>query len=68
MIASKLAQVTEAQFEQKNVNIVDNAANYLMQSRDLALQMRKLDLKSHHIHALRDALFAANHDDTSQFG
>ncbi len=66
--ASKLAQVTEKTFERKHVNMFNTAVNYLVESRGLSLQMRKLDMDSLHIRAYADASFATNHNLTSQLG
>ncbi len=68
VINSKLAQVTEATFERKHVNMFDNMVNYLMESRDLAHHMRKLDLDSQHIRTFADASFATNNNHTLQLG
>ncbi len=66
--ASKLAQVTEKTFERKHVNRFNTAVTYLVESRDLSLQMRKLDMGSLHVRAYADASFATNHNFTSQLG
>ncbi len=44
----------------------NKAVDYLMESRNLALHMRKIDLESLNIRELADASFAINHDHTSQ--
>ncbi len=64
VIASKLAEVTETTFKRKHINIFNNAIDYLFESRDLSLHIRKLDLESLHIRAFADASFATKHDHT----
>ncbi len=66
--ASKLALVTEKTFERNHLNMFNTAANYLVESRGLSLQMRKLNMDSLHIRAYADGSFATNHNLTLQLG
>ncbi len=45
VIAKKLAKFTETTFKCKHINMFNKAVEYLTNSRNLSLHMRKLDLK-----------------------
>ena len=46
----------------------NNAVDYLLESRDLSLYIRKLDIESLHIRTDADKSLATNHDHTTQLG
>ena len=58
VIVTMLAQVTETILEHKHINMLNNAVEYLIESRDFSLHMRKLGLRSLHIHGFSDTSFA----------
>lgn len=68
VIVNKLAQVTEKAFTEKHVKQFDTAVKYLKKTKEISLQMKKLDLDNIHIRAYADASFATNYDETSQLG
>ena len=60
--------MTKKTFERKHVNMLNTADNYLVESRGLSPQIRKLHLDSFHIRAYADTSFATNQDLTLQVG
>ncbi len=68
VVTSKLAQVTAETFEGMHVNQYNSAVRYLQSTRNMALQMRKIDRTTLQIRAYADASFSTNRDHTSQLG
>ena len=66
IVASKLAQVTKETFDRSHVKELNSAEWHLLSTRDLSLNMRKLNVDSLHIRANSDGSFATNRDCTSQ--